>query len=119
MAKLLYVLTHSTDEPERSTAALGAAAAAAKRGHEVALWLTDEGVRIGVKGVVETIASPERRGALESLNLLIEQGAVLHCPRACFALREFQEDALREGARLAKQYDLAELVADGWVPVPT
>ena len=119
MAKLLYVLTHSTDEPERSTAALGAAAAAAKHGHEVALWLTDEGVRIGVKGVVETIASPDRRGALESLELLVEGGAILHCPRACFVLREFEEGALRKGARLASQYELADLAADGWIPVPT
>ncbi len=119
MARLLYVLTHSTDEPERSTAALGAAAAAAKRGHDVGLWLADEGVRIGVQGVVEAIASPDRRGALESLRLLVEKGAVLYCPRSCFLLREFEEASLRDGARLASQYELAELVADGWVPVPT
>lgn len=119
MAKLLYVLAHSTDQPERTTAALGAAAAAAKRGHEVALWLADEGVRLGVQGVVETIASPDRRGALESMGLLVEQGAVLYCPRACFALREFEETALRPGARIASQYELADLAADGWVPIPT
>lgn len=119
MAKLLYVLTHSTDEPDRSTAALGAAAAAAQHGHDVGLWLTDEGVRIGVQGVVEAIASPDRRGALESLRLLVEGGAILYCPRACFLLREFEEGSLREGARLASPVDLAELVADGWVPVPT
>ena len=119
MARLLYVLTHSTDEPERATAALGAAAAAAKHGHEVALWLTDEGVRLGVRGVVETIAAPPRRGALESLGLLVEAGAPLYCPRACFTLREFDEEQLREGARLAPQHALADLVAEGWIPVPT
>lgn len=119
MARLLYVLAHSTDEPERSTAALAAAAAAAKHGHDVGLWLTDEGVRIGVQGVVEAIASPGRRGALESLRLLVESGATLHCPRACFLLREFEEASLRQGARLASHVELAELIADGWVPVPT
>ena len=119
MAKLLYVLTHSTDEPERSAAALGAAAAAAKFGHEVALWLADEGVRLGVKGVVETLATPPRRGALESLLLLVEKGATLHCPRACFDLRESEEGALREGARLAAQHELGDLAAEGWIPIPT
>ncbi|MFV1960083.1 MAG: DsrE family protein [Planctomycetota bacterium] len=119
MARLLFVLTHSTEAPERAWAGVSAAAAAARHGHEVALWLPDEGVRLGVKGVAEAIASPPRRGLLESLELLVEGGATLHCPRSCFERRSFEVGALRPGARLAAPHELADLLADGWIAVPT
>jgi len=118
MARLLYVLAHSTDDPRRSATALATAAAGA-RSHDVALWLTDEGVRLAVKGVSDALVERGPRPATESLEALREAGAVLHVSRPCFEARGFAEEALRDESRLADPEALARLLADGWIPVPT
>ena len=117
MARLLYVLNHATDLPERAMTALLDARAAAAAGHDVALWLQNDGVRLGVTGVAETLREPGPETAAEALDTLTEGGATLHCSARCFAGREFEEDALRAGAALASAASLAALVADGWIPI--
>ena len=49
MARLLFLLNHSTEQPDRAMTALLAARAAKADGHDVALWLQNEGVRLGVE----------------------------------------------------------------------
>ena len=118
MARLLYVLPHSTDDPRRAAVGLEAAAAAAEGGHEVGVWLTDEGVRLAVPGVSDALLEEGPRLASASLAALEAQGAVLHVSRPCFEARGFVASQLATGARLAEPAALAELVADGWVPLP-
>ena len=119
MAMLLYVLAHSTDDPDRASTALAAAAGAADDGHTVSLWLTDEGVRLGIEGVDTALERPEARTPTRSLEILRLRGATLYCSRPCLRRREFEAKALREGAVAADPEDLARLVAEGWTPVPT
>ena len=117
MASLLFVLCHSTEEPDRASAALATALAAAEAGHDVALWLTGEGVRLGVRGVAETLREPLARSAAEMVEALARRGVDLHCARPSFERREFKAESLRPGARLAEEAELAALVASGRVPV--
>jgi predicted peroxiredoxin len=119
MAKLLYVLSHSTDQPERATAALHAAAGAREGGHEVALWLQDEGVRLGVKGVAATLGGIGAGTAAGTLASLLGAGCGLHLSRRCFERREFEPDVVVEGGRLVEPADLGSLVDAGWTPVAT
>ena len=120
MASLLFVLAHSTDAPNRAATALETAAAAADTGHTVALWLTDEGVRLGIQGVDEALARPAGAQPSESLEVLRLRGAVLYCSRPCFERRQFETTALRPDAELAEPEDLARLVAEErFVPVAT
>jgi predicted peroxiredoxin len=119
VARLLYVLVHSTDRPERAVAALRAAVAATTRGDEVALWLTGEGVRLGVAAVAETLREPGEPSAVDALGTLVGAGGVAWCVRRCFEERGFEADALREGALLADEARLGTLVDEGWIPVPT
>ena len=118
MARLLYVLSHSTDDPRRAATGLAAAAAAAEGGHEVAAWLTNEGARLGIRGVSDALLEEGPRLASASLAALREQGAVLYVSRPCFEARGFVTDQLGPGAELADPAALADLVAAGWVPVP-
>ena len=118
MARLLYVLSHSTDDPRRAAVGLEAASAAAQGGHEVAVWLMDEGVRLAVPGVSDALLEAGPRLASESLALLRQHGAALHVSHPCFRARGFAATQLAEGAGLAEPAALADLVADGWVPVP-
>lgn len=111
MATLLYVLHHSTEAPARAATALHAAAEALRAGHDVAVWLSGEGARLGVEGVAETLREPE--GAVASIQALAEGGAVLHVDRVSFEGRMFEPGALRPGAKLAERADLAALLAEG------
>jgi len=117
MARLLVLLSHSTDDPRRAAVGLEAAAAAADADHEVGLWLSDEGVRLAVKGVVDALLEEGPRPASDSLAALQAKGATLHVSRPCFASRGFAPEQLVEGAESAEPGSLAGLVAAGWIPV--
>jgi predicted peroxiredoxin len=119
MASFVFVVTHSTEAPERAAEGLRQALATVEEGHDVALWLTGEGVRLGVKRVAETLREPGGTTAADALEKLAAAGAVLHCVRPSFEAREYTPDALRNGARLSERGALARLVAEGYVPIPT
>lgn len=117
MARILFVLTHSTEAPERAAMGLRTALAAQRAGHEVGLWLTGEGVRLGVVGVAETLREPGPETAAEMVAALAGGGATLHMDRIAFELREFQPDAVRDGGAVVEPAQLAALLADGWSAV--
>lgn len=117
MAALLFTISCSTDDPERSGGALATALAAAEAGHDVALWLSHEGVRLAVKAVAETMREPWSHDAAALVTGLVEKGVVFHADRSAFERRELDPDQLRAGAVLAAPADLARLVSEGRVPV--
>lgn len=120
MGRLLYIISHSTDDPDRASTALAAAAAAAEHGHETGVWLTGEGVRLAVKSLADALSERGgRRTAAESLDVLAARGATLYGSRPCFEARQFTEEVLREGTRLADPHELADLAAKGWIPIAT
>ncbi len=112
-ASLLFTIVHATDEPERAGGALVAALAAAEAGHDVALWLANEGVRLAVRGVAETLREPYAPDAAAAMDALAARGVRFHADRAAFERRSFDPDQLRPGAVLAESADLARLVGDG------
>lgn len=117
MARILYVLTHSTEAPDRAATALATAVAAQRAGHEVALWLTGEGARLGVKGVAETLAEPLPETAAAMRDALLAGGAALHVERLSFERRKYAPDAVLDGAAVVDADHLAALLADGWQAV--
>ena len=113
MTALLFVLCHSTDDPDRAVTGLHAAVAAVRNGDDVALWLTGEGVRLGIEGVAETLNEDVPQSAPEMLAALVEGGAVLCLDQLSFQRRGYAEDAVREGAAVANPKRLGELLAAG------
>lgn len=94
---LLFVITHSTEDPDRAATGLEAALAAAEAGHQVALWLTGEGVRLGVEAVAETMREPWSIDAAGVIGRLVGRSVAIHCAKSAFARRDFQADVLRPG----------------------
>ncbi len=117
MARLAFLLAHSTEAPDRAVTVLAMALATQRAGHEVVLWLTGEGVRLGVVHVAETLREPGPLGAAEMVAALVAGGAPLLCERRSFEVREFEADALRPGAAVAEPERLAALLADGFQAV--
>jgi predicted peroxiredoxin len=118
MAALLFVITHSTDDPDRAATAIRTALAAQERGHDVHLWLSGEGVRLGVRAVAETLREPGPPTAA-ALDALARGGATFHLDRPSFERRRFEATALRPAAVVAEPSALADLVAAGRAAVPT
>jgi predicted peroxiredoxin len=117
MSRVLVLISHSTEDPNRAVGALHAAHALAQAGASVDLWLHGEGVRLGVLHVAEALQEPFPVPAAELLAGVTARGGVLWCSAPCFAQRGFEPDALRPGARLAEPGDLARLLAAGVVPL--
>jgi predicted peroxiredoxin len=112
MKPLLYVLTHSTEAPDRAVTGLHAALAAVRAGHDVALWLTGEGVRLGIEGVAETLAENVPESAARMVAALQEGGCALHLDRYSFARRKYEEAAVLDGAHVSEAAVLASLLAN-------
>jgi predicted peroxiredoxin len=117
VAALIYVITHSTENPDRAATALHAARAAVRAEHDVALWLTGEGVRLGVQGVAETLREPLPESAAAMMEGLAEAGVPLYLERASFERRAYDESAVRPHGRVVGAEHLATLIAAGATPV--
>lgn len=118
MPRLLVLLLHSTAQPERAVTGLTTARAAQAAGSEVHLWLADEGVRLGIAAVAETLSDPDdETSAVKTLEALVAAGATLYLDRPSFAARLYTEDALRPGAQLVGSEQLAQLIEQGLTPV--
>lgn len=117
MARMLFVLTRSTEAPDRATTALATALAAQRGGHDVAFWLTGEGVRLGVQGVAETLAEPVPESAATMRDALLAGGAAFHLEQLSFDRRQYAADAVIAGATVVDGAALGALVDDGWQPV--
>ena len=117
MPHLCVVLLHSTDEPDLAVAGLEAAAAAIKAGRPAALYLAVEGVRIGVKGVAETLSGHGRPDVKAILSDFIAGGGRALLSGPCFRSRGFEVGAVVAGASVVEPEALSRLAEEGFVAV--
>ncbi len=117
MAGLIYLISHSTAEPDRAATALHSALAAVRNGHDIVLWLSSDGVRLGIQGVAETLHEPLPESAAAMMAALAEANVPLYLEQASFDRRGYAEDALRPGAEVVGAGHLATLAAEGRTPV--
>ncbi len=57
MSKFLFVLTRGLEDPSRATRCMQLAHIAKQEGHEVTIFLTDDGVIYGKKGMAENVVA--------------------------------------------------------------
>ena len=117
MPSLCVVLLHSTDEPDLAVAALEAAAAAVASGRKAALYLAVEGVRMGVKGVAETLSGFGRPDVKAILDGIVAGGGRVLLSGPCFRRRGFETSAVVAGATLVEPDALAGLAEEGYATV--
>jgi predicted peroxiredoxin len=110
--KVLINLATGLEDMERVTVAFLVADAALEKGKSVAMFLTKEAIRVGVKGYVVGIACD----GCPSLERLFEQfadgdGELLVCP-ICFSARKLDGSQLVPNARLAGATPLWEWIGE-------
>ncbi len=72
MAKFLFVLTRGMEDPSRACRCMQLANIANEEGHEVHVFLTDDAVLFGKKGMCENVVAPtgdEMQNYMEQLAL--------------------------------------------------
>lgn len=106
--KVVVNLSSGLEDPERVTVGFLVGGAAAKRGQQVAMFLTKEAVRLALPGVAEGVACE----GCPPLGQLFEQyaeggGELLVCPY-CFDARKLDAEQLVSNARIAGATPLLE-----------
>lgn len=115
MAKFLFVLSRGMDDPVRSTRCIHLAKVAKQEGHDVSVFLIDDGVNIAKIGMVDNMKSPtgdELKGLLDYL--IAEQVPILVCT-PCANARHMGEEDLVKSARFETAKLLISLAAEAKV----
>ncbi len=115
MAKFLFVLSRGMDDPVRATRCVHLAKVAKESGHEVNLFLIDDGVTIARIGMAENMKSPTGDELKPLLDTLIKaQVPILVCTPCANARHMGQEDLIAS-ARFEKATLLISLAAESKV----
>jgi predicted peroxiredoxin len=115
MAKFLFVLSRGIEDPTRSTRCIQFAKVAKENGHDVTVFLVEDGVMVAKVGMVDNIKSPtgdELKGHLDYL--VKEQVPILVCT-PCANARQIGPDELVNSARLDTAKTLIALAAESKV----
>jgi predicted peroxiredoxin len=105
--------TAGAEDPDRVAVAYLTAGAALDKGKDVVMWLTVEGVRLGLRGYADRIRV-DQEPPIERLHqqFLDKGGQFFVCP-ICFNERELDETELGENAELKGATPLMEFVGEG------
>ncbi len=111
--KFLVNLTVGADFPDRATVALLVANAAVAAGQETAIFLTIEGVRLGMQGFADNIAVPGFAPLKELMDKYAEGGGKIWVCPPCFKVRELNEADLLPNAIIAGGAKVVEFIGQG------
>lgn len=78
MSKYVFVLTRGLEDPTRVTRAYQLAKAAFDSGHEVSIFLTDDGVVTVKEGMIDNIVAPTGDEAGPHLYFLAENNVPIY-----------------------------------------
>ena len=113
MARVVVGCTHGNENPDAVVVAYLTAGAALDRGDDVVMWLTSEGVRLGINGYVGPIRESMKPPVQRVHDQFIEKGGRFYVCPICFNERELSEADLVENAELKGATPLMDFVGDG------
>ena len=107
--------SHGEEDPDNVAVAYLTAGAALDQGREVVMWLTSDGVRLGIQGYADPIRA-DKDPPIERLHTqFIEKGGRFYVCPICFKERDLNPDELVQNAELKGASPLMEFVAEGAV----
>ncbi len=110
--RVIVSCTHGDEDADRVTVAYLTAGAALDQGKDVVMWLTIEGVRLGLRGYADTIQSPEAPPVARLHEQFIEKGGRFYVCPICFKARELDDADLVTNAELKGATPLMEFAGD-------
>ena len=103
------------DNPDAVAVSYLTAGAALDQGRDVVLWLTSEGVRLGLQGYADGIRTDKDPPAARLHQQFIEKGGRFYVCPICFNERDLDEAQLVDNAELKGASPLMEFAAPGTV----
>lgn len=115
MAKFLFVLTRGMDDPVRATRCIHLAKVAKESGHEVHVFLVDDGVMVAKIGMADHMKSPTGDELKPLLDVLIKEKVPIYVCTPCANARHIGEEDLIASARFDTAKVLISLAAEAQV----
>lgn len=111
--KVVVGCSHGEESPDSVVVAYLVAGAALDEGKEVVLWLTSEGVRLGLNGYADGIRADMDPPVSRVHAQFIEKGGRFYVCPICFKERELDDSELVQNAELKGATPLMQFVGDG------
>ena len=105
--------THGDEDPDRVVVSYLTAGAALDQGKDVVMWLSSEGVRLALRGYVDSIRADQDPPVKRVHDQFIAKGGRFFVCPICFNERELDQAGLVDGAELKGASPLMEFVGDG------
>jgi predicted peroxiredoxin len=115
MSKFLFVLTRGPEDPTRAVRCFQFAKIAADKGHEVTVFLVDDGVYLTNLSLTERIKAPTGDELLTYWKFLVEKRAAILVCKPCAESRLIAADELPPGTAIGTGVTLIDLAAEAKV----
>src|SRR3954453_18748533 len=111
--RVIVGCSHGEEDPDAVVVSYLTAGAALDEGKDVVLWLTSDGVRLGLNGYAHR-TPPEKDPPVERVHAqFIEKGGRFYVCPICFKERDLDDGALVENAELQGATPLMKFAGDG------
>jgi predicted peroxiredoxin len=115
MAKFLFVLSRGPEDPTRAVRCFQFAKIALEKGHDVTVFLVDDGVYLTNIGLAERVKAPTGDELIGYMRYVQEKGGKMLVCKPCAEARMIGADDLPKGAEIATGYQLIDLAVDSKV----
>jgi predicted peroxiredoxin len=113
--KVVVGCSHGEENPDAVAVSYLTAGAALDQGRDVVLWLTSEGVRLGIRGYADGIRVDQEPPVARLHQQFIEKGGRFYVCPICFNERDLDDGELVEPAELKGASPLMEFATPGTV----
>jgi len=115
MARFLFILGSGLGNSNSPTRCVQFAQVAHQEGHDVSIFLIDEGVIFARKGITENVVAPTGEEMNIAMEYLLREKIPIYVCTPCAKARGITEDVLLGGAQYAVAKKLIELAAESKV----
>jgi predicted peroxiredoxin len=112
MATFIVSGSRGTDDPTMATLPLMAAKVAKEQGHDIILWLWNEAVTLGRRGVAAHVTGVNLTPLKDLLAAIQAAGIPIWVCGACAVARQITEADLVQGATIKNMGDYIKAVAE-------
>jgi predicted peroxiredoxin len=115
MAKFLFILSRGLEDPSRSVRTMQMAGVAADEGHEVTVFLADDGVIYAKKGMCDNVIAPTGDEMADHMEKLAQKKVPILVCTPCAKVRQVDEKDLIENATFTVAKTFIALAAESKV----
>ena len=110
--KYLIIISHSDDEPHRTSVSMGLVSCLVLEGADIALFFMAEGSKLVKKGVAEAIEEENIAPVRHSLSIILEGNTQLYVCKIDLKKYGISEDELLDGVKIVDLMDVSALMLE-------